>query len=120
MVTVHAAEHWNDSQLDVLEGDMVGVAAAGVWIDGSMPPCDAVGFERWHLAPFRFRRRCRHANWFCLIAQVGKDGMPHPVGVSGQFSADRSGRAFLYANDLWSRYGNNQGASEVILERTSA
>ena len=117
-VTVCAKRRWNDTKLDLREGDPVRITASGAWTDWTIPT-DPGGFEKPHLAWLRWTRRCRDARWFELVAVIGKsDGPYHRIGREGRFTADRSGRLYLFANDAWIMYWNNKGAieAEVTLE----
>lgn len=117
-VDVLACRQWNDSGIDVTEGQTVRISASGEWTDWRIST-GPNGFERWYLRPFVFLKRCRRAPWFCLIASIGKDARTcHVVGDKGGFTAKSSGRLYLYANDAWSKYGNNSGRIVAKVEVT--
>ncbi|MDF7775117.1 hypothetical protein P1X14_07655 [Sphingomonas sp. AOB5] len=114
---VIARELWNDTGIDVAPGDRLRITASGKW-DDWFEKTNAGGYERWHMAPFRFMRRCRPAKWFELVASVGKDGGEyHRIGHGAELTAARAGRLYLFANDARIAYWNNDGAIEAAIEQ---
>jgi hypothetical protein len=118
---IFARPRWNDTGLDVTEGErVIARSVSGHWIDGGVGS-DALGFEKPWLTPWKWTRRCREARWFELVAVVGRfDGPYHLIARDGSFVAERAGRVYLFANDAWIMYWNNSGALEVELEKASA
>ena len=67
------------------------------------------------------KRRCPSANWFELVGSVRRDGCEFfRIGCRGRgwtYTPRRNGELNAFANDLESRYGNNQGAVCVTVRR---
>lgn len=115
-VEVLASCKWNDTQLDIVCGQTVRIVAEGRWIDSSIP-ASPEGFEKPWLNLVRFTRRLPSAPWFCLCATVDRMKQPiHRIGKVGEFVAERDGRLYLFANDAWLFYGNNEGSIEATVE----
>lgn len=105
------------------------VTATGQWTDGGIH-CDAAGWDTeeelgWAkekiVKAFEDNRRCPDANWFELIGCYGTEDT-HLVrlgeAVNGmEFTAQKSGDFWLFANDLNWKYGNNEGSVEVTITR---
>lgn len=76
-------------------------------------------------------RRAAHLPWFSLVGVIAngrgadeKRGkvIPHEtlaIGAGGTFSPAQSGYLYCYANDVWSRYGNNRGKVTLKVTRLS-
>lgn len=69
-------------------------------------------------------RRVPDANWFELIAAIGRDDR-NPVSVikhardKRPIKTTQNGELFFFANDLDNRYGNNMGSLRVKIQRKS-
>ncbi|MDO7836580.1 hypothetical protein Q4610_16155 [Sphingobium sp. HBC34] len=114
--TVFAAYRWNDTEIDVVKGQAISIAAQGRWVDSSISATPD-GFERPWLDPVQWLRRLPSAPWFCLCATVGQMKRPiHRIGSAGAFIADRDGRLYLFANDAWLFYFNNKGSIRASIE----
>jgi hypothetical protein len=114
-VEVMAASRWNDTGLDIRKGQSVRITASGNWIDGGITATPD-GFDKPWLNPVRWSRRKPSAPWFCLCATIGQMKRPiHAVGTSGQFTAGRDGRLWLFANDAWLFYFNNKGTIRATI-----
>jgi hypothetical protein len=112
-IPVFARERFNDTNVDVEQGDRLLITARGEWIDAYIE-AGPEGFRRWWLTPVGWTRRYPEARWFELVAVVGKNGGPYfRIGSCGEFTATKSGRAYLFANDTWFKYGNNKGQLEA-------
>jgi len=115
---IFAAERWNDTLIDVLEGQRITITAEGSWTDSTIV-CGAGGFERPWLNLVRWTRRAPGASWFCLTASVGQMKRPlFPVGSRGSFQAPCEGRLYLFANDAWAFYFNNSGFISAVIDVT--
>ena len=72
---------------------------------------------------FEPKRRCRTGNWFELIGAVGDfDDHFFRIGAGGDartYTAPEDGMLYAFANDLYSRYGNNTGTMKVTVTRVS-
>ncbi len=99
-----------------------------VWKDGSIE-CDAAGWETEELPwlkenifeLFENSRRCPDADWFELIGALGDDDKKlFRIGAGGgdkTYQAVDEGELYAFANDLLSKYSNNQGYIEVTVKR---
>lgn len=97
-LTVIARDNWNDWGL---------AADANGWIDRS-----------WFVDQFgSWARRHDGADWFALIASVGRDAKTYAtIGAGSSCIADSGGEIDLFANDAWGFYWNNHGAVKVRIE----
>lgn len=111
---------WNDTGIDVRQGQRVHITASGEWTDDMIDTSPA-GFEIPRLKPFRWARRLPSAPWFCLCATVGQMKKPiHRIGNGDEFFAGRDGRLYLFANDAWLFYFNNHGKIDATITVTDA
>ena len=114
---VDAKNLWNDTGLDVVDGDMLGVSAAGQWTDWYVT-CGPDGYAPWYLALLGGLRRMPAAKWFELVACAGQDlSNCVAVGDRASFVVKGAGRLYLFANDAPFAYGNNTGSLAVTLTR---
>jgi hypothetical protein len=112
-VKIEAAEKWNRTGFRIVKGKRYRFAASGRWKDASIE-CDANGYDIPELAPFRWLRRYRSADWFKLIGTIdGHDAFP--IGTASTWTARRGGELWCYANDVWFKYGNNSGSVELTV-----
>ena len=107
---------WNDTGLEVTEGELLRFAAKGRWVDlwfsagasGYQGPAYMRGMEPM--------RRCPTAAWFELIGCIDQDdSTSFPIGSRPEVRVPRSGRLSLYANDVRGYYWNNWGALIVTI-----
>lgn len=74
---------------------------------------------------FEKARRVPDANWLELIGSYGDaKGQHHSerdhyfrVGSFKEFTADRTASLYMFVNDLYTKYGNNEGSIEVEITR---
>lgn len=104
LITVKVTEEWRDNNIK-----------AGP--DGFTPDQDhrLLRFVKdWRipgLAP-----RDPDEKWFTLMAQLGADGeAPFAIGKRNVIHAYQSGRLYLFVNDAFGFYRNNQGKAEVTV-----
>jgi hypothetical protein len=63
-------------------------------------------------------RRDWDAPIFHMMAAIGPGATTRiPIGNAGTFRASRSGRLYLFVNDVPGFYGNNQGTAELRIKR---
>ncbi|MCG2593460.1 DUF2235 domain-containing protein [Ramlibacter sp. XY19] len=71
-------------------------------------------------ADFKFTRRHENMPWFCLVGAIANGGgvderqhlAPHEsfaIGKGCDYTPQKSGYFYAYANDAWNYYGNNRG-----------
>lgn len=103
------------------------VAENDTWQDGNIE-CGPKGWESKELPWYKegiveffenFRRK-KDANWFALIGTLGND---HEnlflVGdCSKTYTAAKECDLYLFANDMWSKYGNNDGYLDITITRS--
>lgn len=124
---VFAATQFNWSGVTVEAGGRyeVSVPSGQSWEDGGIT-CGPDGWKTeelpWYKEAFvqflEDNRRDKDANWFALMAAFG-DRDKHAQLVGSGAVLEPNGRFDLYffANDLKTRYGDNEGVLEVAIKR---
>lgn len=102
------------------------VPANATWKDADIV-CGPAGWKSeelpWYkekiVKVFERLRRKKDANWFALIGTIGdEDKNAFLIGNSTDaFTFDKQGDLYLFANDMNSRYGNNNGFLMVTITR---
>ena len=127
---VHAEMKFNWSGVMLQEGHKYSFAvpANQKWKDGSIE-CGPAGWKSeqlpWYkeglVGFFERYRRLEDANWFALVgAQGDEDQDLFLIGDSQvSFMATKDVDLYLFANDMNSKYGNNDGTLEVTVTRTA-
>ncbi len=115
-VEVKARCRWNDTRLDVVEGQTIKFETSGRWKDWTIE-CDADGYERSYLKPFARWRRAPGAPWFALIGAIGRN-LSHTfvIGQRNSLAMPATGRLFVFANDVPWAYFNNSGLIDLSIE----
>jgi hypothetical protein len=127
---VRAADRYNWSRVQLKKGATYQFDAAGgqTWMDGGMV-CGPEGWRSedlpWYkediVGWFESSRRCSNANWFELVGSLGDEGDSFfRIGAGGaerQYRAPRTADLYAFANDLKSKYGNNEGKLTVTVTR---
>jgi formylglycine-generating enzyme required for sulfatase activity len=90
-----ADQPWQDTGVDVVEGEAVVLTPKGTWRRGQQA-CAAGGLEQ---AP-RERAVWPEAPLLCLLVRIGDEPTPTPMRQREVFKPKRSGRLFVQANDL--------------------
>ena len=92
---VEANLPWQDTGVDVAEGEAVVLSPQGTWRKGEQS-CPAAGLEgarrEWAVLP--------DAPLLCLLVRIGDEPAPTPVLKRDVFKPGRGGRLFVQANDL--------------------
>jgi hypothetical protein len=118
-VVVAARRRWNDTGIDLHQGQSYLITAAGKWLDWNIETSPS-GYGSKTLAQrlvARFRR-LPPANWFALVGAVdGRRDSYFAIGQRCEYLARRSGRLSCFANDVWLAYFNNHGQVEVTVQR---
>jgi hypothetical protein len=104
------------------------VAEGDTWRDGGID-CGPGGWESadlpWYkegVVQFAERfRRLADANWFALIGALGdEDDDLFLIGDAGEsYTAPQDAELYLFANDMPSKYDNNEGSLMVTITRTA-
>ena len=118
-VVVDPAVRYSPSDIEIMAGETYRFEASGKWRDASIV-CGPEGWNRllvaWGL-PFN---RVRFRNYFALCGNLGQsEGTNFYIGKSSNWTAPsgaiqpgKTASLFLFANDLWSFYGNNSSVPE--------
>ena len=120
-VQVAARERWNDTGIDLQRGETYLMRAAGHWCDREIRT-DAGGYDsrKLLLRLTTWLRRYPSAKWFTLIGALGPGRAGYfIIGTGCEYLAPEDGRLRCFANDVFLAYGNNTGAIELTMTRTS-
>ena len=118
-VLVNASAMWNDTSVDIEEGERYALSANGRWIDWYIPSSPE-GFDSF--MPLgslveQFRRH-PHAPWFALIGAVGQTpDNQFIIGKGTALQVQTAGRLYVFANDVPGFYWNNHGHVELTIRR---
>jgi hypothetical protein len=103
------------------------VPQGDTWDDASIT-CGPAGWESerlpWYkeafVKAFEKRRRLKDANWFALTGALGdEDDELFLIGdKKTSYTAPHEADLYLFANDMPSRYDNNDGSLKVTITRT--
>lgn len=98
------------------------------WKDASIE-CGSAGWESeelpWYkegiVKAFEKRRRVKNANWFALVGALGdEDDELFLIGDRTEpYIAPKDTDLYLFANDMPSKYSNNDGFLMVTITRTA-
>ncbi len=119
--------NWSGVRLQAGAKYRVEVPPGQKWLDGSIE-CNAAGWDSerlpWYkeaiVERFESRRRFPEANWFELIGALGdEDDTLFRIGNGTEYTAPADGDLYLFANDLRSKYDNNEGWLDVKITRLS-
>ena len=118
-MTVVADNPWNDSGVDIIAGGNYDLVASGKWKDASNE-CNADGYLSTPILKiFEGLRRVPDARYFKLIGTIGRS-THDPILIGSKltdFSPNKSGRLYCFANDVRWMYWNNSGAIELTISR---
>lgn len=86
------------------------------WTSNQLP-----GLKEFFVEKIESLRRKADANWFELIGALGDDDDDlFRIGNGSQlYTATKNSDLYLFANDLQSKYGNNNGSLKVTIKRIS-
>lgn len=118
---VFADAFWNETPHVLLEKDatyrFTVVDGPHGWVDGSITKTNgAAGYDTKVLDRFKHLARYRKAGWFALIGAVDRDEL-FPIRSGVDYTPQQTGEFSCFANDAWSRYGNNRGQLTLSVER---
>lgn len=127
--TVRAELRYNFTRVELEQGATyrIQMPDGQVWLDGKIE-CGPEGWTSEQLPWFREKlvkrfedkRRQPDANWFELVGALGdEDDELFRIGSGTDYTAPRNAELWLFANDLKSRYGNNDGELRVTISRTA-
>ena len=116
-VEVRARPRWTDTAVDVRPGQVYRFKADGCWTDLIYPSGpEGNRNPNWIMRRSMKRLRVPKARYMTLIAAIDKD-QSDPIILGGgtlDWTAERAGRLYCFANDVPGFYWNNWGA--VTLE----
>jgi hypothetical protein len=119
VVLIFAKPYWTDTLLDVSAGQTVRFTATGTWTDWTIT-CGPEGYERPMMNLARPLRRRPSAPWFALCGALDQRGdETFLIGAEAEIIFEKSGRLFVFANDVPGFYFNNKGAIDLSLATTS-
>src|ERR1700744_1305199 len=103
-VKVEAGETWRFS-------------ATGRWRDAAIP-CGPDGYRCFPWDVLEIFPRVPDENWFCLIGMIeGRPDSVFAIGSGGEHEFKDGGDLIVFANDQLSRYNNNHGCVDLVMER---
>jgi hypothetical protein len=119
---VLANRFWNDTECDLVSGVTyrVGWKLLSPWKDNDVPSNPGMGnlSDPLLLRLFAFTKRCRSAPFLALIGCVDRRKDTYVRLFDGkEFTASRSGRLWVFANDtpLAPFYANNHGELDLSI-----
>jgi len=126
---VMAALQYNHSRVKLESGATyrIEVPDGQMWLDGKIE-CGPEGWTTDELPwlkekvvkVFENNRRKPDANWFELVGALGdEDDDLFRIGKGTDYTATKDAELYLFANDLKSKYDNNDGSLIVKISRTS-
>jgi hypothetical protein len=128
---VRAADQYNWSGLQLKKGHVYrfDIPEGQQWQDASIS-CGPEGWTSeelpWYkegiVRMFEDRRRVPEAEWFELIGSLDDDEDYFRIGTGGSdrlYTAPRDAELYAFANDLRTRYDNNDGQLMVIITRVA-
>jgi len=118
-VRIPANKKWVNTDIDFAAGETYALKTEGEWRD-LFTKCDAGGYTSclpW-MVMMEKKRRVPEARWFELIGAIDNDSAScFRIGVRREFTPERAGRLFCFANDLMGMYWNNFGGVWLSVER---
>src|ERR1035437_3417328 len=118
-VRIPANKKWANTEIEFSAGETYELKAEGKWRD-LFTKCGAGGYTSglpW-MVTMEKKRRVPEAHWFELIGAIDNDSATYfRIGAGREFTPDRAGRLYCFANDLWSMYWNNCGGVWLNVER---
>lgn len=126
-VLASAQFNWSGVTLEANGVYDITVPTGQTWDDGGIT-CGPRGWKTedlpWYKEGFaKFfedNRRANDENWFALMGALGdRDKHSQLIGEGTTLSPTETYDLYFYANDLKSRYGNNEGFMEVSIRRLS-
>jgi hypothetical protein len=116
---VRAARRRERTGIVLVEGGTYEITATGTWCDRSTVAGPAGYPSRSRVLRWaEWLRRAPDQPWFALMGQVGDSTFPIGARFAGHV-APASGELVCWANDVRLAYGNNSGAVELTVTRTS-
>jgi hypothetical protein len=116
MIRVSSEIKWNDTEIDLIEGHCYKCTTDGLWKDWFIE-CSADGYSNFLLDIINWTKRNPKSKWFQLIGVISTDlNYTIALGTNYPFTAKKSGRLWVYANDADFAYFNNHGEIDLIIK----
>ncbi|MDQ2694813.1 MAG: hypothetical protein M3Z21_05435 [Pseudomonadota bacterium] len=121
---VQARNYWNPSGLKLTQGHAYHFQVSDVvcWKDATLDATPQEGLlnppSAFHWPLIAWLRRCRKANWYTLIGNVGKNRDSFFfIGSGTDYTAQATGELYTFANDAPFFYFNNHGNLRLTVRR---
>ncbi len=129
-VDICACKPWNRSKIMVKKGEVYKfefkLEEVDDWVDGKTSSTPNRGWREFLPNVMGtlggFYKRSDQANWYALIGSIGRDeektfaifddSKNTPVSEK---TMDDDGELYIFANDMWGRYGNNRGTLKLSI-----
>lgn len=116
-VNVKAKCKWNNTTLEIAEGERYEFTAIGKWVDFIIKS-DADGYANFYMRLFDSKKRVKRFAWFALIGSLNKNEKKHYlIGKENVISFDENGVLYCFANDAKWFYWNNIGHVDLHIKR---
>lgn len=120
-ISVDARKSWNGTGILVHAGEKYRIDASNEeWSDAGIKSTAAGQSGRGFQRIFRPLIRCHQAQWFELVAAVGRSNQQmHPIGLGADvsFITEENVELGFFANDVIFMYWNNKGVIHVAITR---
>ena len=114
-VLVCSGKFWNDTEIEIQNGDQYKFEATGKWRD-LLFPADADGYTNFYMRLFDKHKRAKNDKWFALIGSVNKSDY-FLIGKHKEMSFTETGNLYCFANDVPGFYWNNSGHLTLVVTR---
>lgn len=116
ILKIYSKPLWNETDLEVRAGETYIFLAKGEWTDWYIVS-EADGYEMWHMNLFRSYKRSPENKWFALMGSIGKTDTIFLIGRMMKKTFMKTGKLYLFANDVRGFYFNNKGSIIVTIRR---
>lgn len=114
---VKARHPWNDTELEVTEGEEYEFTANGKWWDLNFSTT-ANGYTNSYMQLFDSKKRDKENMWFALMGSINKNEEKYYfIGEKNVVPFQESGLLYCFANDVKGFYWNNFGQLKVLVKR---
>jgi hypothetical protein len=115
-VEIFAKPFWNETNLEVKNGEKYSFCATDEWIDWYIIT-DANGYDMRHMNSFRSYRRSPDNKWFALMGSLDKSENLFLIGSRSEISFAKDGKLYCFANDVKGFYFNNKDSIRLKIKR---
>ena len=114
-VIVYSKKIWNETEIQVKNGDEYQFEAEGEWKD-LWKKTDAEGYSNFYMSLYNKLKRSQNNKWFALMGCVNKSKCFF-IGKRNQITTEENGMLFCFANDVCGFYWNNSGYITLKITR---